>query len=82
MHIREYTLEEIRTVVESAGFEIQVLFTEGYVVNITWVRDLLVRYGFNTENRGEQIYCVAFKRTGVVTERYPRFLYSRRKNDP
>jgi hypothetical protein len=76
-HVREYTPRELREAVESAGFEIENLFTEvipGYGTE-TWVTEFLQRNGFSAEFRGEQMYCIARKRSSLPVVRYPRFLY-------
>jgi hypothetical protein len=76
-HVREYTPAELREAVESAGFEIENLFTEvipGFGTDL-WVRDFLERNQYSTALRGEQIYCIARKRSGRKTVRYPHFLY-------
>jgi pimeloyl-ACP methyl ester carboxylesterase len=76
-HVREYTARELREAVESAGFEIENLFTEvipGYGTE-KWVKEFLQRNGFSAEFRGEQIYCIARKRSALPVVRYPRFLY-------
>ena len=76
-HVREYTPNELREAVEAAGFEIENLFTDvipGYGTDI-WVKDFLERNQYPTTLRGEQMYCLAKKRTGRKTVRYPHFLY-------
>jgi len=40
-----------------------------------WVKDFLERNGYSTALRGEQMYCIATKRSGRNTVRYPHFLY-------
>jgi SAM-dependent methyltransferase len=76
-HVREYTPPELRQAVECAGFEVENLFTEvipGYGCE-TWVKDFLIRNGFSPEYRGEQMYCIARKRSSLPVTRYPGFLY-------
>jgi SAM-dependent methyltransferase len=76
-HVREYTPAELREAVESAGFDVTNLFTEvipGYGTDM-WVKDFLERNGYSTALRGEQMYCIATKRSGRNTVRYPHFLY-------
>lgn len=77
-HVREYTAFELRTVVESGGFEIEELFTEPIAGHETsgpmW--NFLEENGYNTSLRGEQTYCVAVKRSDLPVTRYPTFLYS------
>jgi SAM-dependent methyltransferase len=76
-HVREYTPMELREAVESAGFEVANLFTEiipGYGTEDR-MRDFLTRNQYSSAYRGEQLYCVATKRSGRPVTRYPRFLY-------
>jgi SAM-dependent methyltransferase len=76
-HVREYTPKELREAVECAGFEIVNLFTEvipGYGTD-TWVPNFLERNNYSSAFRGEQMYCIARKRSGRNTIRYPQFLY-------
>jgi SAM-dependent methyltransferase len=76
-HVREYTPAELREAVESAGFEVENLFTEtieGYGTHL-WVKDFLEQHRYPTALRGEQIYCLARKRKGREIHRYPKFLY-------
>jgi SAM-dependent methyltransferase len=76
-HVREYTPQELREAVESAGFEIENLFTEvipGYGTDL-WVKDFLERNQYSSALRGEQLYCIAKKRSGRKVVRYPHFLY-------
>jgi SAM-dependent methyltransferase len=76
-HVREYTPLELREAVESAGFEVENLFTEtipGYGTD-TWVKMFLKRNGYSSTMRGEQLYCLARKRAGRRIVRYPKFLY-------
>jgi SAM-dependent methyltransferase len=75
-HVREYAPDEVRAAVESAGFEIASLFTEaGPNSDAGWVEPILRRSGYPITFRGEQIYCVARKRTDLPVTRYPGFLY-------
>lgn len=76
-HVREYTPPELREAIESAGFEVENLFTEvihDYGCD-TWVKDFLERNGYSSAFRGEQMYCIARKRSALPVTRYPRFLY-------
>jgi SAM-dependent methyltransferase len=76
-HVREYTPPELREAVESAGFEIENLFTEvipGYGTDL-WVKDFLERNKYSSALRGEQLYCIARKRGDKKVVRYPHFLY-------
>jgi hypothetical protein len=76
-HVREYTPGELREATESAGFEIENLFTEvipGYGTE-TWVKMFLERNGYSSGMRGEQIYCLARRRSARSVIRYPKFLY-------
>jgi hypothetical protein len=76
-HVREYTPAELREAVESAGFEVENLFTEvipGYGTDL-WVKEFLDRNKYSSAFRGEQLYCMARKRSGRKVVRYPHFLY-------
>jgi len=76
-HVREYTPLELREAVESAGFDVENLFTEvipGYGTE-TWVKMFLERNGYSSAMRGEQLYCLARKRGRKRIVRYPKFLY-------
>ncbi|MDX2149827.1 MAG: methyltransferase domain-containing protein [Bryobacteraceae bacterium] len=77
-HIREYTPDELRRVLESAGFEVELLLTRpGRPIETRdLIEDLLLRYGFPTTLRGEQIYCLARKPGHQPQQdRFPSFLY-------
>ena len=77
-HVREYTLFELRGAVQAAGFEVEALFTEPiaeFSMNLPmWT--FLEQHGYNTSLRGEQIYCIAAKRSQLPVTRFPRFLYT------
>ncbi|HEV8147949.1 MAG TPA: methyltransferase domain-containing protein [Bryobacteraceae bacterium] len=76
-HVREYTPNELREAVESAGFEVEKLFTEvipGYGTDVR-MKSFLERNNYSTAHRGEQLYCIARKRAGRAVIRYPQFLY-------
>lgn len=76
-HMREYTPSELEQAVQSAGFEIQYLFTKiapGYNSHL-WVSKLLERNGATTILRGEQMFLLARKKSGATIQRYPPFLY-------
>ena len=76
-HVREYTPQELTGALNSAGFEVDTLFTEiapGYHAHV-WVKDFLKEHNYSTDLRGEQIYCVAHKVEGRTPNRYPGFLY-------
>jgi SAM-dependent methyltransferase len=75
-HVREYTPQELTEVLNCAGFDVDVLFTEqapGYHAR-NWVDEFLKKHGFSNDLRGEQMYAVAHK-TGAPVTRYPPFLY-------
>jgi SAM-dependent methyltransferase len=76
-HIREYTPDEVGRLLEAAGFRVEVLITRpGRVVESKGlIEDLLLAYGFPTDLRGEQIYCVARKAPNGGRVRFPEFLY-------
>jgi SAM-dependent methyltransferase len=76
-HVREYTPSELRQAVEAAGFEIENLFTEvipGYGTEAR-MKDFLERNNYTSDYRGEQLYCLARKRSALPVVRYPGFLY-------
>jgi SAM-dependent methyltransferase len=76
-HVREYTPTELATAVQSAGYEIDYLFTEkiaGYEADL-YYRDILELNHYPTNLRGEQMYCLAHKVAGAPITRYPSFLY-------
>jgi SAM-dependent methyltransferase len=78
-HMREYTLWELGEAVKAAGFEVARLFTtvigeyEG-----EWraaLDALLATHGYDTENRGEQSWCLARKQSGLPVNRHPSIIY-------
>ncbi len=76
-HMREYTLAELGEAVQSAGFEIEKLFTEP-IAEYCFYQPLLLfleENGFNPADRGEQSYCLARKSSSLPVNRYPQFLY-------
>jgi SAM-dependent methyltransferase len=76
-HVREYTLFELGETVQSAGFELEKLFTT-YLDEYAGHRpllNLLEMHGYNPENRGEQSWCLARKRSSLPVNRYPIFIY-------
>jgi SAM-dependent methyltransferase len=77
-HVREYTAREVAQLCEAGGFAVETLFTESTddgQENRPLLK-MLQDYGYNTEFRGEQTYCVALKRSRLRVTRYPGFLYS------
>jgi len=77
-HVREYTAHELGEVVQAAGFEVQRLFTtfiEEFSSHLPLLK-FLEENGFDTENRGEQSWCLAVKRASLPIDRYPWFIYS------
>jgi SAM-dependent methyltransferase len=75
-HVREYAPSELQHAVEGAGFEIESLVTEAIPTDYQpRIRSLLRRLGYSTEARGELMFCVARKRSGLPVTRYPDFLY-------
>ena len=78
-HNREYTPLEIHRLLENSGFEIVRLetgpFRDEATPEYAWVRHLLERYSLETSLRGEGIYAVG-RKTGVMRERYPSWLYA------
>jgi hypothetical protein len=64
--------------VKAAGFEVQRLFTtfiEDFASHLPLLK-LLEEHGYSTENRGEQSWCLAVKRSELPVERYPWFIYT------
>jgi SAM-dependent methyltransferase len=76
-HVHEYTAMELRRTVEAAGFEIDRLFTTflNEYAGHRWLLSFLEVNGYGTEDRGEQTWCLARKRSGLAVNRYPDFLY-------
>jgi SAM-dependent methyltransferase len=77
-HVREYTAYELGETVKAAGFEVQRLFTtfiEDFSSHLPLLK-FLEEGGYNTENRGEQSWCLAVKRASLPVDRYPFFIYS------
>ncbi len=76
-HMREYTVRELSEIVRGAGFDVQSIFTtflpeyETHKKLLMW----LEMNGYSTEHRGQQIWCLAAKRSGRPITRYPPFLY-------
>jgi SAM-dependent methyltransferase len=77
-HVREYTVHELGAAVRAAGFEVRQLFTtfiSEYRSHLPLL-DFLAANDYQTENRGEQSWCLAVKRAGLPVDRYPFFLYA------
>jgi SAM-dependent methyltransferase len=77
-HVREYTACELGEAVKDGGFEVVQLFTT-FIPEFATHRPLLgllQANGYSTENRGEQSWCVARKRSNLPVDRYPFFIYS------
>jgi glycosyltransferase involved in cell wall biosynthesis/SAM-dependent methyltransferase len=78
-HNREYTPREIHQLMENSGFEVTLLETGGFRAaphpEYGWVLHLLNRYQLDTNLRGDDIFAVG-RKTGVVRERYPGWLYT------
>ncbi len=77
-HVHEYTATELGRTVQAAGFEIAKLFTTRIpeYEGLENISELLAAHGYSTENRGEQTWCLAVKRSELPVDRYPDFLYS------
>jgi SAM-dependent methyltransferase len=76
-HMREYTTYEIGEAVKAAGFEVTRLFTT-FIEEFSSHRplvDFLAEHGYDTENRGEQTWCLARKVANLPVDRYPFFIY-------
>ncbi len=77
-HVREYTAYELGEAVKAAGFEVQRLFTtfiEEFASHLPLLK-FLEENGYDIENRGEQSWCLAVKRSSLPVNRYPFFIYS------
>jgi len=77
-HVREYTIHELGAVVQAAGFEVRQLFTTfipEYASHLHFLK-FLEQNGFDSENRGEQSWCLAVKREALPVDRYPFFIYA------
>ena len=77
-HVREYTLHELGATATAAGFEVKHLFTtfiEEFSSHLPLLK-FLEANGYDPENRGEQSWCLAIKRTALPIDRYPYFIYS------
>ena len=78
-HDREYTAREIQALLGNSGFDVTLLetgpFRDEPKPEHAWVEHLLDRYMLIRERRSDGIYAVG-RKTGVVQERYPGWLYS------
>ena len=77
-HMREYTTHELGEAVKAAGFEVERLFTT-FIDEFSEHRQMLrflALNGYSTENRGEQIWCLARKNASLPVDRYPWFIYT------
>jgi SAM-dependent methyltransferase len=76
-HMREYTAYEIGEAVKAAGFEVTRLFTTfiGEFASHRPLIEFLDENGYDTENRGEQTWCLARKAASRPIDRYPFFIY-------
>jgi glycosyltransferase involved in cell wall biosynthesis/SAM-dependent methyltransferase len=78
-HNREYTPREVRQLFENSGFAVTLLetgeFRDAPHPEFGWIQHLLKRYWLEADLRGDGIYAVG-RKTGLVHERYPEWLYS------
>jgi SAM-dependent methyltransferase len=77
-HVREYTAYELGEAVKAAGFEVRQLFTTfiaEFASHLPLLK-FLEEHGYSTENRGEQSWCLAVKRSALPVDRYPFFIYN------
>jgi SAM-dependent methyltransferase len=77
-HMREYTAAELAQTVKAAGFEVERLFTtflEEYDSHVPLL-EILKANGYSAENRGQQTWCLARKKSSLPIDRYPFFLYA------
>jgi SAM-dependent methyltransferase len=77
-HVREYTAFELGEAVKASGFEVAMLFTTFIEEFATYLPLLkfLAENGYETENRGEQTWCLARKRADLTVNRYPALIYT------
>lgn len=77
-HMREYAAHEVAEAVKAAGFEVTKLFTTviAEFAHHHALLNFLAENGYDTENRGEQSWCLARKRAELPVDRYPYFIYS------
>jgi SAM-dependent methyltransferase len=77
-HAREYTPGEIYRLMLDAGFEIALIetgaFGEEPHPEHDWVWDVLKKHNLATDLRGDGIYCLGRKVSGVL-QRWPDWLY-------
>jgi SAM-dependent methyltransferase len=76
-HMREYTPAELEQALRAAGFEVAYLFSKvaPEYSSHRWVRRFLERNNATTMLRGEQLFALARKKSGLPIDRYPKFLY-------
>jgi SAM-dependent methyltransferase len=78
-HNREYTPQEVRKLLENAGFTVVLLETGPFRRTPRpeegWVLNLLERFELPRDMRGDDIYAVG-RKTGLVRQRYPDWLYA------
>ncbi len=78
-HNREYTPKEVYRLFADAGFTVTLLetgpFREIPKPEHNWVLHLLARYGLPADLRGDGIYAVGRKTSGV-RQRWPEWLYN------
>jgi len=78
-HAREFAPRDVQALFEAAGFEVVRLETGSYdgrkTAGFEWVKHLLRRYELGEHLRGDAIFAVGRKKSGV-RERYPASLYA------
>ena len=77
-HVREYTVYELGEAVKAAGLTSTELFTTfigEYSTHLPLLK-FLEENGYDPENRGEQSWCLAKKRSDLPVDRYPFFIYT------
>ena len=78
-HNREYSPDEIRWLLDGAGFEVTLIETGPFLEEprpeYGWVLHLLEAYRLPTDSRGDGIYAVGRKQ-GPVRDRWPKWLYA------
>lgn len=76
-HSREYTPREIALLMETTGFQVELLETGDYgkpQPYFEWTEQLLETHHCPAQLRGEIIYCRA-RKTGPIRDRWPKELY-------
>lgn len=74
-HNIEYAPHQVLSMAQAAGFSVRKFWTaDTFEDTIPEALDVLERNGFSTEHRGDNIFAILQKETGVI-ERYPASIY-------